>query len=474
MKLLVRSLVHYAVAGGILVVFGRQVCPFIACLSHGQLGRVVFLSLAVAWCSRMWAERRWVESAPMPGQALVQFRVEFGAFLLAAAAAALIDRVVHGFPLGSGFKLAMGFLTVGFAVSLDLALARERSVIRALNKDPSGHVSLTGRPLSVSRTFVGIAGAGILLGTVDIVLLSLHDLSMGESMMVTRRELVMELVFVAVVTGAYALAIIMAWSRNLGLLFSSQVRVLDDVAQGRLERVVPVATRNEFGFIADHTNRMIVGLRDRARVRHVLEKVFSPEVAEQLVETGGARFGTRRDLVLLFMDLRGFTAHAEEAEPERLVRDLNSYFSAMVAQVRRHGGVVDKFIGDGMLAIFGMDRRDGAEADAVRCALAMRNAVIDLKQDVKLPLEPGIGIHSGEVIAGVAGAETRLEFTVIGDAVNTASRLEGSTKSCGHSLLISARIMDALPPDLSSLPWTALGELALPGRKASLVAFGLK
>jgi adenylate cyclase len=475
--LVLRSLGHYLAMGLLLVVFGRQVCPFIACLSHEQLGRVVAGALAAGWAVRTLAEAWVVRRVNLQARPFAQFRVELGAVVLAAATVTGIDRYVHGFPIGSGLKLAIGFLTLGFAASLDLALARERRGIRDLLARPADATlptRLADRPMSVSRAFASIAGTGLVLATADVVLLALHDLSEGASMMVTRRELVTELVFVAVVTSAYGLLVVLGWSRNLRLLFEAQVGVLENVAEGRLDGAVPVATRNEFGFIADRTNRMIEGLRDRARVRGVLDKVVEPGVAAQLIASGGSRFASRRNLVILFMDLRGFTAYSEHADAERLMSDLNRYFSAMVAVIRRHRGIVDKFMGDGMLVLFGMDRREGAEADAVRCALAIRHAVEDTRQDVALPLDPGIGIHAGEVIAGVAGAESRFEFTVIGDVVNTASRLESMTKARELPLVVSAAVHAALPEDLRALPWLALGDVALAGRLAPVNALGLK
>jgi len=147
---------------------------------------------------------------------------------------------------------------------------------------------------------------------------------------------------------------------------------------------------------------------------------------------------------------RGFTAMSERLAPKEVVAQLNAYHGAMMAVIERHGGVIDKFIGDGTLVVFGLDAAPevGATA-AVRCAEEMLSALESHNEERgrlgQPPLQMGIGIHTGPVIAGNIGAPgRRLEFTVIGDAVNTASRLEGLTKERGAPVLISSATVDLL------------------------------
>jgi adenylate cyclase len=153
-------------------------------------------------------------------------------------------------------------------------------------------------------------------------------------------------------------------------------------------------------------------------------------------------------------DLRGFTTFSEKLSPDEVVRQLNGYHGTMVAEVARHGGEVDKFIGDGMLATFGLERREraapsdhGASA-AVECARSMLGALETLNaeraNDGLPPLQMGIGIHTGDVVAGNIGAPGRLEFTVIGDAVNTAARLESATKELHVPAVASAATVERL------------------------------
>ncbi|MBI5608477.1 MAG: adenylate/guanylate cyclase domain-containing protein [Deltaproteobacteria bacterium] len=170
-----------------------------------------------------------------------------------------------------------------------------------------------------------------------------------------------------------------------------------------------------------------------------VDKVLALDPAEALAP--GGRLQT---LTILVSDLRGFTALSETLPPERIVQLLNEHHGAMVREVERHGGVVDKFMGDGALILFGLDDGDPGDAarQAIACARAQLQAMAQANAARDMPLAMGIGIHSGPVVVGNIGAGRRLEHTVIGDAVNTASRLEAATKTCGVPLLVSQATVD--------------------------------
>jgi adenylate cyclase len=183
-----------------------------------------------------------------------------------------------------------------------------------------------------------------------------------------------------------------------------------------------------------------------AAVRRVLEKRTSLDAL--------ALGGQKVTVTIMATDLRGFTAMSKSFRPEDVVAQLNAYHGAMVEQVDRHGGSLDKFVGDGALVVFGLDMSDspvpdaGAQA-AVDCARSMMSALSALNSARTAagldPLRMGIGIHTGEVIAGNIGAVSRrLEFTVIGDAVNTAVRLESATKELGVVAVASGATIDRL------------------------------
>jgi adenylate cyclase len=152
--------------------------------------------------------------------------------------------------------------------------------------------------------------------------------------------------------------------------------------------------------------------------------------------------GESLKVTILFTDIRSFTTLSEKMDPQQLVGLLNEYFTEMVGIVMHEDGVVDKYIGDAIMAVFGAPVPKPQDAvNAVRAAVRMRRALFDLNQKLaergRPGLRTGIGIHTGEVVAGNIGSEKRMEYTVIGDAVNLASRLESNTKDLGVNILIS-------------------------------------
>lgn len=190
---------------------------------------------------------------------------------------------------------------------------------------------------------------------------------------------------------------------------------------------------------------------ERRRTRHVLERYISKDLVRDVLDNPQTYFntlgGVRKPVTVLFSDVRGFTSMAENADPSALVRQLNEYLAEMVRAVFDHHGSVDKFIGDAVMAVWGNVRTEGAAADAVhavRSALAMRRALAALnarwRAQGRKELSIGIGINHGDVIVGNVGSEQKMEITVIGDAVNLASRLEGLTKEYHCDLLVGESV----------------------------------
>jgi len=182
--------------------------------------------------------------------------------------------------------------------------------------------------------------------------------------------------------------------------------------------------------VAIENGQLAEGLRREALTRANFQRYFSPDLAKQVADHGEEikLGGQKRDVVILFSDIRGFTSMSETMDPDDVALLMREYFTEMVEIIFRHGGTLDKFIGDAIMALWGAPFATEDDADkAMRAAIDMQRKLVELNehwsQTGKKPIKIGIGINFGNVFAGNIGSEQRLEYTVLGDAVNTASRL---------------------------------------------------
>jgi adenylate cyclase len=223
-------------------------------------------------------------------------------------------------------------------------------------------------------------------------------------------------------------------------------------------------------------------MRERRKVTGTFARYVSPKVLEYLLESHQLPplGGERKEITVLFSDIRSFTTISESTPPDLLVEWLNDYFSLLVTVIFKHQGTFDKFIGDAVMAYWGAPTPQADHAErAVRCA---REMVIELKKwnaeraaKGLPPLNNGVGIHSGPAVVGEMGAvvegRRQVNFTCLGDTVNTASRVEGLTKGYKRSILFTEGTARLLPPDLAV---EALGSTEVKGKLDSVTIFSLK
>lgn len=218
--------------------------------------------------------------------------------------------------------------------------------------------------------------------------------------------------------------------------------------------------------------------REKRQVKRLFSRYVPKDVYEQLMEdpARAALGGRRRTMTVLFSDVRGFTAMSEKASPEQVVGQLNEYFSRMVQVLFEHHGTLDKFVGDMVMGLFGAPLDDPDHADhAVQAALAMTRALDDLNAEWRAAGRPeldiGIGISTGDMVAGNIGSETIMSYTVIGDTVNLGARLESLNKEYGTRIIISEATRAALEGRYDTRP---LGDVIVKGKSQPVAIYEVK
>jgi adenylate cyclase len=277
--------------------------------------------------------------------------------------------------------------------------------------------------------------------------------------------------------GGMAVAAVVLWAlgRRFLLAFSDLTRGTQYVTEGRYTHRLPIRGSDEVGRMAESFNRMMESLQGRERIRSAMDKVVSREVAEELLK-GELRLGGEvRFSSVLFADIRGFTALSENMEPQSLVSFLNDYLTLMSRVVERHHGVVDKYIGDCVMALFGAPvSHDGDVDNALQTAREMIWCMEEFNYrrswEGKQPIRVSVGINTGPVVAGNMGSEDRLNYTVVGDAVNLAYRLESLTRLYEVACLVSEY---TVRESKAKLPFRELDIVKVKGRAAPVRVFEL-
>lgn len=341
----------------------------------------------------------------------------FGAQTATHHPAIYVAGVVVGIALAGLATTGSTFLVVERAVRPLFALALEGDVTRTQR---GASETLRAAP----RLLVSWAlGSGVALVAIAVLFLGRGD-ERGD-------ELIGPILFL-VVAGLFAGGVLVAAAARSITEPVDRVReAISRVEDGSLDEEVLVDDGGEIGFLQAGFNRMVAGLRERERIREAFGTYVDREVAEHILREGTDLTGEEVEVTVMFIDIRDFTGFAERAPAREVVATLNRLFGRIVPIIHAHHGHVDKFVGDGLLAVFGAPRRREDHADQ---ALA---AALEIEAAVGEELSIGIGLNSGTVVAGNVGGAGRLEFSVIGDAVNVAARVEAATRQTGDTILVS-------------------------------------
>jgi len=565
---------YYALAVAVLSYYSTTVSPYMASLTVFEVMGVVMGGFILIACIKALLEPWFIDAANINERTSRQFYTEVLLYVVAGAWITLFTIFILEFPISAGNKLVIGCLAFGTFAAIDIAILRERQTFN----EAGYRVDSSRKTISITKklfiafcfivSFTSIIMAMTVVNEVDYMVSNMETIS-SEHLW---QNITVDILFVVGMVLLLSLQIIRSYSENLRLLFEMQISVLQKVEAGNLDVSVPIVTRDEFGEIANKTNKTIRSLKEsreeerylfesvnhmrnynesilkslndgvitfdidkevvksnqaagrllgsnisivgksskrifsrenrwiaknidkviaegvpvinldcelilqggkttavnlntvplldlndkligamlvfediteEKRVRTTMSRYMSKEVVDQLLEGDGHKLGgSAYDVTVLFSDIRGFTGLSEELGARETVSMLNEYFSEMADIVSHHKGMLDKYIGDAIMAVFGAPFSSGSDADnAVNAAIHMMNKLKELniarKKQKLHRIDIGIGLSSGEVVVGNIGSPKRMDFTVIGDTVNLASRLEGANKMYGSQILIS-------------------------------------
>ncbi len=305
-----------------------------------------------------------------------------------------------------------------------------------------------------SVLFWGIGSAAPVLGMMVVAVSALYEPD------VTRRQLIITVLALGgVVLSAGAFLTVMTARATMAPIMTvraAQARV----EQGDLDAEVVVFDGTELGRLQAGFNAMVAGLRERERVKDLFGRHVGEDVAQAALTSPLELGGELHDVAVLFVDVVGSTRIAATRPPTEVVEVLNRFFAVVVDEIDAHGGLVNKFLGDAALAVFGAPT---PMPDAGRRALkAARRMIARLREEVP-EVAAGIGVSAGQAVAGYVGTESRLEYTVIGDPVNEAARLTELAKSVPGRVAVSHRVLDGADDDEKGF-WRTYRRVTLRGR----------
>lgn len=381
------------------------------------------------------SERAWVAAVGLP-LALVRDEMLIPLFLVVLPST-IAAVVVFGlswlgfFPLFAAGVVAIGYGAILHHLTLEVGL---RPVLMEINRAVPPRLASQVRTMSLRwRLLVVLPMINVITG------LAVAGVTGADSLGIA------VLAAIGVAT-TISLELTILLTRSVMEPLADLQRATDAVREGDFDVAVPVTTADETGELAASFNGMVNGLRERERIRQAFGTYLDEEVAEHILSEGFSEQGEQVEVSILFCDVKDFTHFAEAANASEVVACLNALFEVVVPVIAAEGGHVDKFEGDGLMAVFGAPQPFPDHADrAVRAAIEIDRQVNRMGEGGGFEL--GIGVNTGTVVAGSIGGAGRLNFSVIGDAVNVASRVEAATRTTGDDVLITDATRERLGDD---------------------------
>jgi adenylate cyclase len=451
------SFYYKADAGKFFTLFGltcalAAIAIVIACVKTFPLLRPVDEWIAGARGERQTAEA-WAAAVSFPWRMIRS--LVFAPVFIVVIPASILSVILLGlnwyavFPFVAGSMVALGYAAMLHYFALEIGL---RPVLVDINQQvtPRTQPSLSALPLRW-RLLLTLPLINIITGLTVAALTS--EGSGGGA------DLGLDVAIAVGVATTIALELTVLLSRSIQRPIADLRQATEAVMRGDFSVAVPVTTADEVGDLATSCNEMVQGLAERERIRDAFGTYLDREVADYILSDRFDEEGIELDVSVLFTDVRDFTSFASGAEAKEVVAALNGLFEVVVPIVARHGGHVDKFEGDGLLAVFGAPEpyRDHA-IRATRAAVEICRRVNERGEAGDLRV--GVGVNTGRVVAGAIGGAGRLNFSVIGDAVNVAARVEAMTRELDRDVLLTAATVEAIG---SGMPVESAGKHRLRG-----------
>lgn len=398
---------------------------------------------------------------------------EFFVYVFVALLSLIVSRELLQLPLESALFDTLFILIMGYFASIEKTLEASRKWYYQGVQQRLETFRLIPLSITLNRAVYSLLAAFVLFLLVAVyqfhsALESARTTPMTALMYFSLQTLLFLLMF-----GYLLQRIALRYTNNMHYILETQLKVVRDAQAGDYSSSIPLLSQGELGLMGMQINRLIEYVRKRQDVENLLKRVVSPDIMEKLLTTDTEKLkrGEEREVAILFCDIRGFTEMSEGSSAADIIFFLNAFFSELSEIVSRNHGTINKFMGDAILAVYGAE----TATEAIDAALNTANEITMRVRQMRLPNggcpETGSGIHFGRVVAGTIGSEQRYEYTFLGDAVNTASRLQGLSKRFGYPIIVSSEAHDALSGYLQA-GLVDLGQHMVRGKSEALHIYG--
>ena len=417
-----KEIYYNIIFAALLSLYSVQVCPHVSGLGLLWTGvSFILFLIPLATIRFLFIQKNKSRQHSM-------FWINLGYFIIIGLFVGLFNFLYREFPIESAYKIIVG------AVILSALNATIYSLESSFKR--------TKKRISFVNNIAVFVILIIALTGVVWILLILEDINLfnsvqNGSMINLVQSIIVESLFVWLVITLYSIRIIYLYRKKLKIGINGQIESLNQIRKDNLEVIVPRFSNDEFSIIGDEVNNMILRLKEGEKIKSGFKKLTGNDLSKDFVErlSSGDFTSEKKEMAIVFTDIKGFTTICEKTEPEKFVIDLNSHFENMVTIINQYEGVVNKFIGDALLIYFEGDNACSRAVDA-------SNEMIE-----KSTFDIGVGIHFGELLAGLIGSKERLEYSIIGSVVNKTSRLESATRKLDANIVISNIVYESLPID---------------------------